>query len=305
MAQNSQIAACSPHRTSRRRCKCSEEAPCPHGAYPRVFFTKPLAQNRELSEERGDQREEERVWKKAEETKGAIEREIKTYIEALVTLGEEKKRVVDSAAESLIRQLKQNSSKGHISPVTFKNPSNGFDSLSVCFGQLHLQSLISFPTAREETVTFGAERIAGLYDYKGQFSQESRHCLSLCVSKDIILTGVNIAAVYAKTNLTSFDLFAGDQSSKRRIYQHKVEVSLQSAGENAIPLRLNQGVCVRAGEILTLRAEVAGEQCYCVSYHPNSHYYHTSEANVGIYLLPSPSQSESEGLFYGLHFKLA
>lgn len=124
----------------------------------------------------------------------------------------------------------------------------------------HLQSLISFPTAREETVAFGAQRIAGLYDYKGRFSQESRHCLSLYVSKDVILTGVDFAAVYANTTLTSFTFFARDQSSKRRIYLHTRELDLQSAGENAIPLHLNQSICIRAGEMLTLKAEVAGGQ---------------------------------------------
>ena len=39
--------------------------------------------------------------------------------------------------------------------------------------------------------------------------------------------------------------------------------------------------------MLTLEAEVAGGQCYCLAYNPSSHYYQTSAVNVGIYLLPS------------------
>ena len=90
--------------------------------------------------------------------------------------------------------------------------------VALCNGSQFLSQLILYKrsrqTARKETVAFGAQRIAGLYDYKGRFSQESRHCLSLYVSKDVILTGVDFAAVYANTTLTSFTFFARDQSPK-------------------------------------------------------------------------------------------
>lgn len=321
MAQNSQIATPSPLRTSRRRCKCVEEAFCPHGTYPRSQPAKPQIESRGQSEEHRERREEvgegweqvererERVLASVEKTKVAIDREISAYIEELVALGEVKKRAVDAAAEEQLIKLKaQSSSRCHISPMANQTQGSRLTHISVCFGKLPLNSLISFPTAREETVAFGAQPTAGLYNYKGRFSHEARHSLSLCLSKDVILTAVNIAAVFTKATLSSFAIFSGNQSLKNEIYRHNSAVNLQPAGEYAIKVELKQGVSIRAGEVITLKAEVTAEQCYSITYYPVSHYYQTSPGNVGVYIMPSANKtadSRNEGIFYGFSFRLA
>lgn len=235
-----------------------------------------------------------RILFETEQAKLMIDREIQAGITEIVKLGEEKKKKIDEIAKELMKKAERCSGKGK---VLMQEICENSEKLEVVIGKLPLNGLIAVPIGREETLDFGREHIEGLYDFKGQFSDEKQHILPFYVSTNIVLTEVKLAAILTKCSLNSFTIKCGSQ----RIYCRNDSISLHSGGENAKSIRISPGVVIRSGEIVTFEGTVTGERCYCIEYRNSSWKYQTSAVGVTMTLLSDTGR----GVFYGVKFRLA